>query len=266
MRRAWLLTALLAALLLFAGCGGRAEKIAMDGSTSVEKAAGSLGEAFEAQNPEVRVTYNPTGSGAGIAAVAQGRCDIGLSSRALREEEKAQGLRAMVLAHDGIAIVIHPDNPVRDMSAAAVTAVFRGEIDNWRQLGGADAAIVRIGREAGSGTRDGFESITKTKGKCKYRQELTSSGDVITAVSQNPQAIGYVSLSAVKGRVQVVSVDGVAPSEATIKDGSYVIQRDFIFVTRDEASLSPAVKKFLAYASSPAAVRILSAAGVVAAH
>ena len=168
--------------------------VATDGSTSMEKVIGALGEAFEAENDGVTFTYNPTGSGSGITAVAEGRCDIGLSSRGLKDEEKSQGLVGTVLALDGIAIIVHPDNPVADLDLDTIARIYTGEITNWKDVGGDDAEIVLIGREAGSGTRDGFESITGTSEKCQYRQELTSTGDVITAVSQNPGAIGYASL------------------------------------------------------------------------
>ncbi len=165
--------------------------VSTDGSTSMEKVIGALSESFMAQNSGVTVNYNPTGSGSGITAVQEGTCDIGLSSRALKDEEKSAGLKETVLAYDGIAIIVHPDNPVSDLSVEQIAKLYTGEITNWKDVGGNDAEVVLIGREAASGTRDGFESITGTKDKCQYRQELTSTGDVITAVSQNPDAIGY---------------------------------------------------------------------------
>ena len=238
--------------------------VSTDGSTSMEKVIGSLGEVFQ-QETGISFTYNPTGSGSGIKAVSEGRCDIGLSSRALKEEEEASGLVATVLAYDGIAIIVNPENPVADLTSETIAKIYTGEIINWNEVGGNDAEIVLIGREAGSGTRDGFESITGTEDACKYRQELTSTGDVITTVSQNPGAIGYASLASVKDSVKAVSVDGVAPSEETIKDGSYVVQRPFVLVTKSDVELSEGAKQFFDYITSDAAVEIISGAGVVAA-
>lgn len=239
--------------------------VSTDGSTSMEKVIGTLGEAFEQDNSGVKFTYNPTGSSAGITAVQEGRCDIGLSSRSLKEEEKASGLTETILAYDGIAVVVNPQNSVTDLSVEEIAAIYTGEISNWSQVGGSDAEIVLIGREAGSGTRDGFESITGTKDKCQYRQELTSTGDVITTVSSNPDAIGYASLSAVKDSVKALSVGGVAPSEATVKDGSYVVQRPFVLVTKTDAKLSDAAQSFFDFATSENAVKLISGAGAVAA-
>jgi len=239
--------------------------VATDGSTSMEKVIGTLGEAFENDNSGVTFTYNPTGSGSGIKAVQEGRCDIGLSSRNLKEEEKADGLTGTVLAYDGIAIIVHPDNSVSDLSLEQIASIYTGEITNWKEVGGSDAEIVLIGREAGSGTRDGFESITKTEEACKYRQELTSTGDVITTVSSNSNAIGYASLASVKDSVKAVSVDGVSPSESTIKDGSYVVQRPFVLVTKDGKTLSKAAQEFFDFATSDKAVDLIGNAGAVAA-
>ena len=194
--------------------------VSTDGSTSMEKVIGALGESFMAQNDGVTFTYNPTGSGSGITAVEEGRCDIGLSSRNLKDEEVAKGLTQTVLAYDGIAIIVNPENPVADLDIDTIARIYKGEIKNWSEVGGNDAEIVLIGREAGSGTRDGFESITGTEDACAYRQELTSTGDVITTVAQNPDAIGYASLASVKDSVKALSVDGVVPAEDTVKDGS----------------------------------------------
>ena len=223
--------------------------VATDGSTSMEKVIGALGESFMAENPNVTFTYNPTGSGSGIQAVSEGRCDIGLSSRALKDEEKASGLKETTLALDGIAIIVNPENPVSDLDVETIAKIYTGEITNWKDVGGNDAEIVLIGREAGSGTRDGFESITGTKDACQYRQELTSTGDVIATVAQNPDAIGYASLSAVKD---------------TVKDGSYVVQRPFVLVTKDGEALSEAAQAFYDYALDPAQAELIGKAGAVA--
>ena len=240
--------------------------VSTDGSTSMEKVINSLGESFMAMNKDVKFTYNPTGSGSGIQAVSEGRCDIGLSSRALKDDEKASGLVETVVALDGIAIVVNPENTVSDIDIDTIAKIYTGEITNWKDVGGNDAEIVLIGREAGSGTRDGFESITDTKDACQYRQELTSTGDVINTVSQNPDAIGYASLSAVGDSVKALTVGGVEATEATVKDGSYVVQRPFVLVTKEGTKLSPAAQAFFDYALSADAASIIAAAGAVAAN
>ena len=240
--------------------------VSTDGSTSMEKVINSLGESFMAMNKDVKFTYNPTGSGSGIQAVSEGRCDIGLSSRALKDDEKASGLVETVVALDGIAIVVNPENPVSDLDIDTIAKIYTGEITNWKDVGGNDAEIVLIGREAGSGTRDGFESITDTKDACQYRQELTSTGDVINTVSQNPDAIGYASLSAVGDSVKALTVGGVEATEATVKDGSYVVQRPFVLVTKEGTKLSPAAQAFFDYALSADAASIIAATGAVAAN
>ena len=237
--------------------------VATDGSTSMEKVIGALGEAFMEQNKGVTFTYNPTGSGSGITAVGEGRCDIGLSSRALKDDEKVSGLKETVLALDGIAVIVNPANPVSDLDVETIAKIYTGEITNWKEVGGNDAEIVLIGREAGSGTRDGFESITDTKDSCKYRQELTSTGDVITTVSTNPDAIGYASLAALKDNVKALTVGGVAPTEDTVKDGSYVIQRPFVLVTKTGAKLSENAQKFFDFALSAEAAQYITSAGAV---
>ena len=254
----------LAVLLVsvLAACGSNKETAATDGSTSMNKVIGALGEAFE-NKVGIAVTYNATGSGAGIQAVQEGRCDIGLASRNLKDKEKEKGLEGTILAYDGIAIIVNPNNPVSDLDVETITKIYSGEIKNWKDLSGNDAEIVLVGREAGSGTRDGFESITNTKDKCKYRQELTSSGDVITTVASNPNAIGYASLASVKNIVKVLKVNGVAPSEESIKNGAYAIQRPFVLVTKKNATISKSAQKFLDYITSEVANEIISGAGVV---
>ena len=254
------------ALSTLTGCGSKTTgSVTTDGSTSMEKVIGALGEAFQ-NDTGISFTYNPTGSGSGIKAVQEGRCDIGLSSRELKAEEKEAGLSGTVLAYDGIAVIVNPENPVADLSLETIAKIYTGEITNWSEVGGNDAEIVLIGREAGSGTRDGFESITDTEDACQYRQELTSTGDVITTVAQNPGAIGYASVASVKDTVKAVTVDGVAPTEETIKDGSYVVQRPFVLVTMTGAELSDAAFKFFTYITSADANEIISAAGVVPAN
>lgn len=252
------------AVSALAGCGQKLSgTVSTDGSTSMEKVIGALGESFEADHSGVTFTYNPTGSSSGITAVLEGRCDIGLSSRALKDSEKASGLTETTLALDGIAIIVNPANPVSDLTIETIAKIYTGEITNWKDVGGNDAEIVLIGREAGSGTRDGFESITKTKDKCNYRQELPSTGDVITSVTTNPDSIGYASLASVKDSVKALKVGGVAPSEATVKDGSYVVQRPFVLVTKTGTTLSEAAQKFFDYVTSDKASAIISKAGAV---
>ena len=264
-----LITIVLAALMamfVFTGCSNEtAGAVSTDGSTSMEKVIGALGEAFQ-NDTGISFTCNPTGSGSGIKAVQEGRCDIGLSSRDLKAEEKDAGLTGTILAYDGIAIIVNPENPVSDLSVETIAKIYKGEITNWSEVGGNDAEIVLIGREAGSGTRDGFESITDTEDACKYRQELTSTGDVITTVAQNPGAIGYASVASVKDTVKAVTVDGVAAIEENIKDGSYVVQRPFVLVTKSDTPLGESAQNFFDYITSAAANDIISAAGVVPAN
>ena len=287
MKKFWtILASATLALTLLAGCGSSGNapassaassapsggdteltgSVATDGSTSMKSVIGALGESFQNANSGVTFTYNPTGSGSGIQAVSEGRCDIGLASRGLKDDEKSSGLTETVLAYDGIAVVVSPENPVSDLTIEQIADIYTGKITNWSEVGGNDAEIVLIGREAGSGTRDGFESITGTEEACQYRQELTSTGDVIATVSQNPNAIGYASLSAVKDTVKALSVGGVAPSEDTVKDGSYLIQRPFVLVTKDGVTLSPAAQAFFDYATSAEAAPIIAEAGAVAAN
>ena len=257
------LAALTAATIL-TGCTQKtAGTVSTDGSTSMEKVIGALGESFQEQNEGAAFTYNPTGSGSGIQAVMEGRCDIGLSSRELKEEEASQGLTATVLAYDGIAVIVNPENPVADLDTETIAKLYTGEIENWKDAGGNDAPVVLIGREAGSGTRDGFESITGTKDSCKYRQELTSTGDVITTVAGNPAAVGYASLASLKDSVKTLTVGGVTPSDETIKDGSYPVQRNFVLVTKKDETLSPSAQKFFDYITSEEAAEVIKNAGAV---
>lgn len=252
------------ALTMLVGCGKQASgTVSTDGSTSMEKVIGALGEAFEQDNAGATFTYNPTGSGSGITAVAEGRCDIGLSSRSLKEEEKAKGLTETNLALDGIAVIIHPDNPVSDLDLDTIANIYTGKITNWKEIGGKDAAIVTIGREAGSGTRDGFESITETSDACQYRQELTSTGDVIAVVGGNPGAIGYASLASVKDTVKALSVGGIVPTEESVKNGSYVLQRPFVLVTKTDTELSDTAQAFFDFVTSVKANDIITTAGAI---
>lgn len=257
-----LLVGILAAAML-AGCQkNEPQAISTDGSTSMEKVMEILGEVYH-EETGITVNYNPTGSSAGIQAVSEGRCDIGLASRSLKDAETAEGLRGTVVAIDGIAIVVNPENPVRDLSVAQIAELYTGKITNWKDVGGNDAPVVLIGREAASGTRDGFESITKTEDSCLYSQELTATGDVIATVAGNPNAIGYASLSAVGDTVKVLAVDGVVPSEQTVQDGSYAIQRNFVMVTKADTPLSDSAQAFLDFVTSAEADAYIRKAGAV---
>ena len=237
--------------------------VATGGSTSVEKVIGALSEAFMEANPGVDVTYDPTGSSAGVTGAADGTLDIGLSSRALKEEEISKGLKETTFALDGIAIVVNTENTVEDLSLEQIAKLATGEITNWSEVGGPDAPVVLIGREAGSGTRDGFESIVGVEDKCAYEQELTSTGAVLAGVAANPNAFGYVSLASVDDTVKMVTVDGVAASEETVKDGSYKIQRPFVFATKEGEELSAQAQAFYDFALSEEAAELIAAAGAV---
>ena len=270
---ACLLTLSMAAALL-AGCGGGSGQsaggqlsgsVALNGSTSMEKVVGVLNEQFMADNSGVTVTYDATGSGAGIEAAASGSADIGLSSRALKDEEVSSGLVGTTLALDGIAVIVSADNQVEDLTVEQIGQIFAGELTDWSQVGGQSGTISCIGREASSGTRDGFETITGTKDRCRLDQELTSTGAVIEAVAGNPNAIGYASLSAVEGKetVRAVTVGGVACTEETVLDGSYAIQRPFVLVTKEGAALSAQAQAWFDFAASAAAGDLIRAAGAV---
>ena len=239
--------------------------VALNGSTSMEKVVGALGEQFMSDNSGVSVTYDATGSGAGIEAASNGSADIGLSSRGLKDEEKSSGLVGTTVALDGIAVIVNAGSKVADLTVEQIAKIFTGEITDWSEVGGDAGTISCVGREAGSGTRDGFETITGTKDTCVLAQELTSTGAVIEAVAGNPNAIGYASLSSAEGKdtVKAVTVDGVACSEDTVLDGSYAIQRPFVLVTKDGAALSAQAQAFFDFATSADASDLIRAAGAV---
>lgn len=278
-----LLTLSLSAALL-AGCGSKEEtpaetpaeetpaqeetlsgSVSTNGSTSMEKVIGVLSEQFMADNSGVSVTYDPTGSGTGIEAAKNGTCDIGLSSRALKDEETSAGLVGTPVALDGIAVIVNADSKVSDLTVEQIAQIFTGAVTDWSEVGGDAGTISCIGREAGSGTRDGFETITDTKDTCVLAQELTSTGAVIEAVKGNPNAIGYASLSAVEDQegIKALTVGGVACSEETVLDGTYAIQRPFVLVTKDGTALSAQAQAFFDFATSSAANDLIRAAGAV---
>lgn len=235
-----------------------------DGSTSMNEMMLIMMEVFEEMNPDVTVNYSGTGSGAGIEAVLNETVDIGLASRALKDEEKANGAVEHIVALDGVAVVVNPDNTVTDLTVDQIAQIYKGEVTNWSELGGADQEIAVLGREDGSGTRSAFEEIVGVDGECKYTNEYSSTGDVIGQVASNPGAIGYASLSAVDETVAAVKVGGVAPSEETVKDGSYTLQRPFVMVTKDGVELSAAAQGFLDFVMSDEAAQYITMAGVVA--
>ena len=235
-----------------------------DGSTSMADVMAVLQESFKELNPDVTVNYSGTGSGAGIEAVLAGTVDIGLSSRALKDEEKAEGAVENIVALDGVAIVVNPANSVENLTVEQIAQIFTGEITNWSELGGEDLEIAVYGREDGSGTRGAFEEIVGVEGTCVYTNEYSSTGDVIGGVAGNANAIGYASLSAVDDTVKAVKVGGVAPSEATVKDGTYEIQRPFVMVTKEGVTLSAQAQAFLDYALSDEVAEYIAIAGAVA--
>lgn len=281
-----IVSSLLAGLLLAAalsGCGGSGSDsgqsessqtnqsqaelsgtVSTNGSTSMENVIGILSEQFMNDNSGVTITYDATGSGTGIEAVSSGTCDIGLSSRALKEEEIEKGLVATTVALDGIAVIVNENCPVEDLTLEQIVAIFTGQVTDWSEFGGS-GEIACIGREAGSGTRDGFESITGTADVCVLKQELTSTGGVIAAVQSSENAIGYASFASVEGQegVKVLTVDGVACTADTIADGSYVIQRPFNLVTKSDTALSDAAQAFFDYMTSADACQLITSAGAV---
>ena len=245
-----------------AASGSLSGNVATGGSTSMKNVIAALTEGFAEVEPGVTVSYDPTGSGAGITGATDKTLDIGLSSRALKDDEK-NDVDGTTVALDGIAIIVNKDSKVADLTVDQLKQMFTGEITNWSEVGGDDGEIVLVGREAGSGTRDGFESIVDVKDSCKYAQELTATGAVISAVEANPLAIGYASLSAVGDTVKAVTVGGVECSEETVKDGSYEVQRPFVFVTNDSVTLSAQAQAFFDFATSTDAADLIRTAGAV---
>lgn len=238
----------------------------VNGSTSMGDVIAALTEGFNEINPDVQINYTGSGSGAGIEGVLAGTCDLGLSSRALSEDEKGQGAVENIIAKDGVAIVINPENTVTDLTTQQIAAIYTGEITNWSEVGGPDAEIAVLGRDSASGTRSAFEEILGIVDSCVYLNEYSSTGDVIGNVASNPNAIGYASLSAVDDSVVAVAVNGVTPTEETVADGSFAIQRPFVIVTVEGTELSPAAQAFLDYAMSAEVADIIAAAGAVSAN
>lgn len=260
---------LLLAALLLAACGGSTAEgltgtVNTDGSTSMADVMAVLQETFQEREPGITVNYSGTGSGAGVEAVLTGRADIGLSSRPLKEAELDKGAVAWTVALDGVAVIVHPSNPVSGLTLAQLEQVFTGQVDNWSALGGPDAPVAVYGREAGSGTRGAFEELLGVTDRCDYTNEYGSSGDVVGNVSGNPNAIGYTSLASVGSTVSALAVEGAACTEETVRSGAYPIQRPFLLVTREGEALSPAAQAFLDYACGGEAGPYIARAGAVA--
>ena len=254
---------LAAGLAVLPGCGGTGRTVSIGGSTAMVLVAEALREGFAEREPGVAVNCSGTGSGAGIEAAVSGRCDIGLSSRALRDVELARGAQAHLIALDGVAVIVHPSNPVAGLAGTELARLFTGEVANWSELGGLDAPVAAYGREAGSGTRDAFEAAIGAAGRCIYTNEYSSTGDVVGNVAANPNAVGYASLAAISGSVAALEIDGVTCTTASVRDGSYRISRPFLLVTRAGAPLSPEAQAFLDYARSAGAAAVIGKAGAV---
>lgn len=256
---------LIIALCPFTGCGSKASLVInAEGSTSMERVLGALIEGYREIDSTVQVNYSGTGSGAGIEAVLSGVCDIGLSSRPLKESEIQKGAAAEVVALDGIAVIVHPSNPVSNLTLRELSAIFTGNVINWTELGGRDAPIAVYGREAGSGSRTAFEDLIGAGGLCRYINEYSSTGDIVGNVMSNPNSIGYISLSGVRREVKVLQINGIPCTEETIRSGEYPFWRPFLMVTAKNSALSPEVERFLDFATSDAASELISIAGAVA--
>ncbi len=240
--------------------------ITLDGSTSTERVVGALLEGYREINSDVRINYSGTGSGAGIEAVLSGICDIGLSSRDLKESEMADGAEGHLIALDCIAVIVHPQNPVSDLSIQQLRQIFTGEITNWAQLGGNDSPIAAYGREAGSGTRSAFENLLESRDRCRYTNEYSANGDIVGNVSTNPNAIGYVSLSGTRNIVKLISLEGIPCRPETVRDGQYPLQRPFLMVTDKNRPLSSQAQAFLDYALSSVVAEYITIAGAIAPH
>lgn len=260
----WLAGLLLAGLgLLAAGCGGGGQTVSAEGSTAMVQVMAALQEAYRERRPEVRVNVSGTGSGAGIEAALSGVCEIGLSSRELTAEETARGGEVRVIALDGIAVIVHPSNPVTELSMEELVGIFTGAVTNWAQLGGEDRPVAVYGREAGSGTRAAFEESAGVRDRCAYTSEYCSTGDVTGNVAGNPNGIGYVSMAALSGAVAAVALDGAACTAETVREGAYPLWRPLLLVTRRGGTLSEAARGFLEFAAGPEAADYIALAGVV---
>lgn len=241
--------------------------ISMVGSTSMEKFANALSEAFMEKYPKVTVTAEFVGSGAGVEAVTNGTADIGNASRNLKDEEKSKGVAENIVAIDGIAVVVDTANTVEDLTKDQLTGIYEGTIANWKEVGGNDAPIVVVGREAGSGTRSAFEELLGLEDKCRYSNELDSTGAVMAKVASTPGAIGYVSLDVLDDTVKSVKLDGAEPSEESIKAGEYFLSRPFVMATKGEISeQNDLVKALFDFIQSEEGTELVKAVGLIPAE
>lgn len=268
MKKRTICSVLLGAALTLAltGCGSSAKSgsISLAGSTSMEKLCEAMSESYMEANQGVTVTVEYTGSGAGLESLAAGSVDIGNASRGLKDEEKGKGLVENVVAIDGIAVITNTSNAVTDVTTEDLAKIYTGEISNWKDLGGQDEAIVVIGRENGSGTRDAFEEILKVKDSCAYAQELDSTGAVLAKVAATPGSIGYVSLDVVDGSVIGMKLNGVEPSEEQILAGNYVLQRPFVMATKGAiGEQSDLVKDWFEYVTSDEGKAVIKKVGLI---
>ena len=264
MKRIIPLFCLLILVCSLTGCGSNASLVInTEGSTSMERVMGALIEGYREINDSVKINYSGTGSGAGVEAVLSGVCDLGLSSRPLKDSEIQKGAAAEVVALDGIAVIVHPSNPISDLTLRELAAVFSGKISNWADLGGKNAPIAVYGREAGSGSRTAFEDIISAQDSCRYTNEYSSTGDIVGNVMSNPNSIGYISLSGIRREVKLLRIDGVPCKDETIRSGEYPLRRPFLLVIRSHAPLSPEAAEFLDFALSHDAAELISIAGAV---
>ena len=247
-----------------AAAGDLSGTISMSGSTSMEEMVTALSEAFREANPDVQVNSEFVGSGAGIEAVTAGTVDIGNASRALTDEEKANGIVENIVAIDGIAVVVDPANEVADLTQDQLIQIYTGQVTNWSELGGSDTPIVVIGRESGSGTRGAFEELLDIADKCAYASELDNTGAVMAKVAATPGAIGYVSLDVVDDTVQAVALDGVEANEENVKAGTYTLSRPFVMATKGEISeQSELVQAWFEYIKSDEGAEIIKSVGLI---
>ena len=267
-----ILAGLLVMATVFTGCGNNSADgnenlsgtITLNGSTSMNKLANALKEGYMTANPGVTVNVEFTGSGTGIQAAIDGTADIGNSSRALKDEELSAGLVENIVAIDGIAIITNKDVTVEDVTSEQLAKIYKGEIKNWKELGGKDAPIVVIGRESGSGTRGAFEELLEVEDVCVYAQEIDSTGGVLSTVANTPGAIGYISLDVIDDSVSVMAIDGVVASEENIVAGDYMLSRPFVMATKGEISAqSELVQSFFAYIESEEGQSIIKQVGLI---
>lgn len=263
------ITAVCLMAVTITGCGSKNTgdvkgNLSLAGSTSMEKLCEAMSESFMEANPNVTVTVEYTGSGAGLESLAAGSVDIGNASRGLKDGEKANGSVENIVAIDGIAVITDKNNSVTDISSENLAKIYTGEITNWNEVGGENKPIVVIGREAGSGTRDAFEELLEVKDGCQYAQELDSTGAVLAKVSSTPGAIGYVSLDVVDSSVIGLKIDGVEPTEEQILAGRYLLQRPFVMATKGEISeQNEVVQAWFAYINSDAGKEVIKKVGLI---